>query len=865
MGYYNAAKQVKYILGKFYYEDVNDSNNIKSGEWGYLNLAAYGYSYDENGTCMENDLMYDDGTEITFNAVTCKYVEFAVTDIAPADPSTSFTDISDVTKATTYTGDPLLFEAETGLLYNPTQTYQSAPFAEKVTPSTTGRLIIGSTYDVSVTYDQDLKLDEGFTEDTLGYNIVCTAPDGRATTGAEYAKVTDIKWDGNRTVTFKFTPSEYYADNTVCYDIQITGLVGKETNKKVNSVRYACSYGCKAFAYTAEGYDWNVFGQPALMENVNLNVDTSEEGGWKVDDNEVISSTAKDRFVLVTTRTAPAQEERMTDMVEDYMEDNDTSGNIVATETYNIGLTLCKSQVLKTGDGVRVSIGFPEGYSADDEGVTFKAYHFKKNDAGETIGVEPIDCVVTKYGLIITCTSFSPFEIVAVTDAEEETTKKVVLTYSDGGDVTVKEDSSKNAEIKNNIISLNEGGSVTFTITPSAEYAIDSINYLDKNKTISANDDGTMEFTVKYDDIKDLTTAGVLDINFVAKSVVEKNKANNQTAAEIASATAEYKTFRTALDSENSESKENQIQPGSTVKVTFKTTDLSNSKNGIVAMCGQLVYNNNVLELVKTDNDNVATGDNGWDASSFNEGNLKFVTDNDNIKVSTSEYIKTTGDVFTLTFKVKDNVFGDSEDESMTTDIYIKDIKASDGKDMFTSTDAKTTLTIMNTDNNEEINVSSEKYTIEKENGVNYISKISTKTTVADFVNKLNIESSIEGSTPNFKIVKDDENNTVVYDSTASSKADAYIGTGMKLIVTGEKESLEYVIIVTGDIDGDGELGVIEIAKIKLHIIEKTPLTGINLKAANIDESTDGEVTIVDLARAKLIYVGLLENNAEQK
>jgi hypothetical protein len=296
-------------------------------------------------------------------------------------------------------------------------------------------------------------------------------------------------------------------------------------------------------------------------------------------------------------------------------------------------------------------------------------------------------------------------------------------------------------------------------------------------------------------------------------------------------------------------------------------------------MCGQLVYNNNVLELVKADDGNVATGDNSWDASSFNEDNFKFVTDNDDIKVSTSEYVKTAGDVFTLTFKVKDNVFGDSEDESMTTDIYIKDIKASDGKDMFTSTDAKTTLTIMNVkDNNddneeekEEIKVSSEEYTIEEENGVNYISKISTKTTVADFVNKLNIESSIEGSTPNFKIVKDDENNTVVYDSTVTSEPDnneentVYIGTGMKLIVTGEKESLEYVIIVTGDIDGDGEIGLVEIAKIKLHIIEKTPLTGIYLKAANIDESTNGEVTIIDLAKAKLIYIGLLENNTEQK
>ena len=80
------------------------------------------------------------------------------------------------------------------------------------------------------------------------------------------------------------------------------------------------------------------------------------------------------------------------------------------------------------------------------------------------------------------------------------------------------------------------------------------------------------------------------------------------------------------------------------------------------------------------------------------------------------------------------------------------------------------------------------------------------------------------------------------------------LGTGMTVKVG---ETLEYTIVVTGDIDGDAEITVNDLAKIKLHIIGKELLKGISLKAADVDEDT--RITVNDVARIKLVLIGLFE------
>ena len=70
-------------------------------------------------------------------------------------------------------------------------------------------------------------------------------------------------------------------------------------------------------------------------------------------------------------------------------------------------------------------------------------------------------------------------------------------------------------------------------------------------------------------------------------------------------------------------------------------------------------------------------------------------------------------------------------------------------------------------------------------------------------------------------------------------------------------KTLDYTIIVTGDIDGDAQITVNDLAKIKLHLIKKELLEGIDLKAANVDKDT--EITVNDVAQLKLVLIGLFE------
>ena len=58
---------------------------------------------------------------------------------------------------------------------------------------------------------------------------------------------------------------------------------------------------------------------------------------------------------------------------------------------------------------------------------------------------------------------------------------------------------------------------------------------------------------------------------------------------------------------------------------------------------------------------------------------------------------------------------------------------------------------------------------------------------------------------------------------------------------------------MTGDIDGNGEIGFTDLAELKLHYIEHTLLTDIYLQAADLDGN--GQITITDLAQVKLTLI----------
>ena len=85
------------------------------------------------------------------------------------------------------------------------------------------------------------------------------------------------------------------------------------------------------------------------------------------------------------------------------------------------------------------------------------------------------------------------------------------------------------------------------------------------------------------------------------------------------------------------------------------------------------------------------------------------------------------------------------------------------------------------------------------------------------------------------------------------------IATGDRLVINDNSgnEYTSYTFVVYGDINGDGEIDLIDIVKIKRHILELSQLKGEFLRAADINR--DGEIDLIDIVAVKRHILGMKE------
>ncbi|MDE7028564.1 MAG: hypothetical protein K2P63_01130, partial [Lachnospiraceae bacterium] len=393
------------------------------------------------------------------------------------------------------------FIVSTGKLDNPKGTFVPSPFARKVTPSNSGYLTCGKTYHVTLVFNEQLVEIEG---EKLGYEVTVT--DG--VTGAEKSVIKNLKWDGDRTVEFDFTPSDQEADNYAGYTFQITGLQGKGSLKAPDGVTFFAKIKRAICAYRSEGIYLNLGAKPQLLEPSDIFC-----GDWVNDHGEQLKNVKN----IVLTASKPElkvetpSKEQTDQMVDKIKNEVKTDGYTVEkSATYDLRLMTCNQNVIQTGMSVRLHIGFPEGFGPDDEGVTFKAYHFIKKD-GKITGVEELECIVGEKGLIVTCYSFSPFAIVALSggEAQETTDQKLLIMSSAGGDVKFKGDD------KDRICTLSEKGqSKTVEIKANPGYVISGVYLNDKGQKVTNK--SSMNVTVKYEALDG--ESNILDVVFAKDS-----------------------------------------------------------------------------------------------------------------------------------------------------------------------------------------------------------------------------------------------------------------------------------------------------------------------------------------------------------
>ena len=510
-----------YLLWR-YYEENEDGKivpvyskvpGLTDYSWFYLDPEMYNLS--ETPSNKEN------GTPgyVSIREGQQPYVEIAATTVPP--------DMSTVATSGVYQGSESGLIAKTGKLFNANQNdYHAPPYIKTANPTQTAIIDVSDRYfHITVEYDEKLKKAEGKNGNET--RVVCLDSIGSDVSGAQYSDIKNFKWDGDKTVEFDMKFSRMYADDNVIYDIFLEGLVGETSNKAPNPICYAARQATACPCVMKRDGNWDIFGKPTLMASDDLSTK-----GWTLSNGQPVSDRLADRLTLVTTKTTEKQEEQMTEALEKNTSIDQTK--IQSSATYNITLSVCKAVVIPNGHKVQVRLGFPDGYGPDDEGVTFKAYHFMRDNQGNVTGVEEIPCVITQYGLIITCDSFSPFTIAAVEEDENASasqSKTLVVTTSDGGAASGQWDTDSEGTATPGMVTLDENGSKTLTFTPNEGYQIESITVCGETKEVSAGEDGSATVTVSYNQVKDATN-NIVNANFVAKTVAQAEEAAGQTVVE---------------------------------------------------------------------------------------------------------------------------------------------------------------------------------------------------------------------------------------------------------------------------------------------------------------------------------------------
>ena len=309
--------------------------------------------------------------------------------------------------------------------------YVPAPGASLVYPANTGDLKVDQSYDIRIVYNTKLELAENGKPAGMDF----TTSRGNDTV-KDHAVLSDFNWDGDRTVTFKFTPSRMYIHNLASYYFTPVNLVGEASKKVPDFVIYTFkgkNVVCSKIFNDGRLY-MNVFGAPQILDNSDLSVtDFKDENG------NYYAQSQRSQLMLVASKPNASQEEKMDEVLkrDTPIKDED----IVTSSTYEINLQICGVvQKVPNGSYMQVAFGFPEGYDANDAGTTFKIYHYKHDDRGNITGVEEIPVIITEYGLIAKVTSFSPFTIVQVKNtsaAVTESNVKNVYAYVNGTGGTV--------------------------------------------------------------------------------------------------------------------------------------------------------------------------------------------------------------------------------------------------------------------------------------------------------------------------------------------------------------------------------------------------------------------------------------------
>lgn len=263
------------------------------------------------------------------------------------------------------------------------------------------------------------------------------------------------------------------------------------------------------------------------------------------------------------------------------------------------------------------------------------------------------------------------------------------------------------------------------------------------------------------------------------------------------------------------------------------TISLKNMKNKISYIEAYIDYDKEIFEEVTSKDFSNSLNENTLSYFSYSNKANKIVVEFDE-DTEVTELCK-------LKLKVLDNI----EDISTTK------FKVSYGN-CYSYNDDKTiefgdvTETFAENNDEEKLYLSTEKYKIgennikDYEDGDKYISRITKETKLKDYINNLKTNGEI----------------TVTKEDGTKLTEEEYVGTGMKLTVTKDKEKIELKIAVSGDLNGDGKVTATDLSTMNQTILKTTKLENEYKLAADLDENNN--ITATDLSTLNKMLLKIL-------
>ena len=141
----------------------------------------------------------------------------------------------------------------------------------------------------------------------------------------------------------------------------------------------------------------------------------------------------------------------------------------------------------------------------------------------------------------------------------------------------------------------------------------------------------------------------------------------------------------------------------------------------------------------------------------------------------------------------------------------------------------------------EEIKVTIREYEETQENGVRYIEKIIPETSIGELKRNIETNGTIEIYKENTKITNEEQ----------------LITTGMEVVIKFREQEVRYTIVVKGDLNGDGKIGIGDLSRLSRYAagLDNT-LQGAYLRASDIVK--DGKYgRISDISKMSRVLAGL--------